>query len=77
MNIVLFSFKPFKAPKLHGLHPMIYQKYRNVLEGKVISFCKQVFHALEMNPEVNTTPMSLIPKCKNAIVLKHFKSIGL
>nr|XP_009784753.1 PREDICTED: uncharacterized protein LOC104233125 [Nicotiana sylvestris]XP_016498758.1 PREDICTED: uncharacterized protein LOC107817444 [Nicotiana tabacum] len=77
IKIVLFSFKPSKVLGLDALHPIFYQKYWNILEGKKTCFCKQVFHTLEMNLEVNTTHMCLISKCANAIVLKNFKPIGL
>lgn len=73
----LFSFDPTKAPGPDALHPMFYQKYWNSLEDKVTSFCKQVFHTLEMNFAVNTTYLCLIPKCANATLLKNFRPIGL
>lgn len=73
----LFSFKPFKALGPDGPHPIFYQKYWNVLEGKVTSFCKQVFHTLEMNFVVNTTHLCMVPKCANATVLNNFRPISL
>lgn len=71
------SFKPLKAPGPDGIHPLFYQKFWPHVKDKVLSFCKLTFETCKMDPQMNTTLLCLIPKCRNATTPRNFRPIGL
>ncbi|KAF3661675.1 hypothetical protein FXO37_12812 [Capsicum annuum] len=73
---VVFSFKPDKTPGADGIHPLLYQRYWDIIGPDVVNFCRQTFHKATMEEAVNNTYLCLIPKCRNAINLMNFRPIG-
>lgn len=60
---VIKSFNPLKAPGPDGLHPIFYQKYRDLVGSKTSAFCKEAFSSNLMPESINQTLLVLIPKC--------------
>lgn len=58
----IFSFKPFKAPGLDGLHPFFYQKYWDMMGPSVINLCTGIFTKGDILDEINENHICLIPK---------------
>lgn len=73
----IFSFKPDKAPGPDGIHPLLFQRYWDIIGPTAVNFCRQTFHKDTMEKAVSNTYLCLIPKCRNAINLRNFKPIGL
>lgn len=71
------SFKPTKAPRPNGLHPLFYQRYWDILGNNIISFYKDIFKSATIPHDLNKTLFCLIPKINNAHCLKNFRPIGL
>lgn len=59
---VVFSFDPFKSPRLDGLHPFFYQKYWDIVVPSVNNFCIKTFREAKVDKSINRTNIYLIPK---------------
>lgn len=48
-----FFFKSTKAPGPDGLHPLMYQKYWDIMGETVIRFCRHTFSTRIMDEKIN------------------------
>uniref|UniRef100_A0A2N9FS20 CCHC-type domain-containing protein n=1 Tax=Fagus sylvatica TaxID=28930 RepID=A0A2N9FS20_FAGSY len=73
----LWSFKPFKAPGPDGLHPGFFQQCWHHVGPSVVREVSSIFTRGKMPEFLNSTLISLIPKCLGPEVFGHFRSISL
>ncbi|KAM3245912.1 hypothetical protein P3L10_007679 [Capsicum annuum] len=73
----VFIFKATKAPGPDGIHPLFFQKFWDITSSHLVFFCNKVFSSGEMDTEVNTYYLCLIPKFQNVVTLKNIRPIDL
>jgi hypothetical protein len=73
----LWSFKPFKAPGPDGLHPGFFQQCWHHVGPSVVREVSSIFTKGKMPEFLNSTLISLIPKCLGPEVFGHFRPISL
>jgi hypothetical protein len=71
------SFKPLKAPRLDGLHPVFFQKFWDMIGDSTTSFILDIFRLRKMPFEKNTTLVYLIRKVAKPESIHQFRPIGL
>ena len=77
VKISLWSFKPFKAPGLDGLHSGFFQKCWNTVGESVVKEVSHISSTGKMPKYLNKTLISLIPKCLGSETLNQFRPISL
>uniref|UniRef100_A0A2N9IBY2 Reverse transcriptase domain-containing protein n=1 Tax=Fagus sylvatica TaxID=28930 RepID=A0A2N9IBY2_FAGSY len=73
----LWSFKPFKAPGPDGLHPGFFQRCWHHVGPSVIREVSSIFVTGKMPEYLNSTLISLVPKCLGPELFGHFRPISL
>ena len=73
----LWSIKAFKAPGPDGLHAGFFQCFWHDVQGSVCQEVKKAFISGSIPAFLNTTLITLIPKCNNPESLANFKPISL
>ena len=73
----LWSIKPFKAPRPDGLHVGFFQYFCYDVQASVCQEVKKAFAYGTIPTYLNTTMITLIPKCNNLESLANYKPISL
>ena len=73
----LWSLKAFKAPGPDGLHDGFFQCFWHDVQGFVCQEVKRAFISGSIPAFLNTTLVTLIPKCNNPESLANFRLISL
>ena len=69
--------KPFKAPRLDGLHVGFFQRFWLLLGESMKNEMKLIFNARAVPEYLNKTLIIFIPKCKNPESLNNYRPISL
>ena len=72
----LWSLKPFKAPSPDGLHAGFFQHFWRDVQDSVFLEIKKVFSSGTIPKSLNSTLISLIPKCNNPESLANYRPIS-
>ena len=73
----LSSLKPYKAPRVDGLHADFFQHFWHILGSSVIDEILTIFATKRIPSYLNHTLVTLIPKRNGPEVLGHFRPISL
>ena len=73
----LWSLKAFKAPGPDGLHAGFFQYFWNEVQASICQEVKKAFVSESIPALLNTTLVTLIPKCNNPESLANFRPISL
>ena len=73
----LSSLKPYKAPRVDGLHAGFFQHFWHILGSSVIDEILTIFATKRIPSYLNHTLVTLIPKRNGPEVLGHFRPISL
>ena len=73
----LWSLKPFKAPGPDGLHAGFFQHFWRDVQDSVFLEIKKAFSSGTIPKSLNSTLISLIPKCNNPESLANYRPISL
>ena len=68
--------KPFKAPRLDGLHAGFFQRFWLLLGESMKKEIKFIFNTRVVPEYLNKTLITLIPKCKNLEFLNNYRPIS-
>uniref|UniRef100_A0A2N9EFE1 Reverse transcriptase domain-containing protein n=1 Tax=Fagus sylvatica TaxID=28930 RepID=A0A2N9EFE1_FAGSY len=71
------SFKPLKAPRPDGFHPIFFQKFWNVIGDSITDYIQGIFTKKKIPPNLNSILICLIPKVPNPETVNQFRPIGL
>ena len=77
IRIALWSFKPFKAPGLDGLNAAFFQYFWHDVQASICQEVKKAFTLGSIPEFLNTTFITVIPKCNNPESLANYKPISL
>lgn len=72
-----FDMAPFKAPRINGFHAFFFQNQWNMVGNVVYDWVKKVFLGNHIDPALNNTLITLIPKLTNLKSFQHFRPINL
>ncbi|KAL9666794.1 hypothetical protein QQ045_001135 [Rhodiola kirilowii] len=72
-----FQLGSTKAPGLDGFSALFYQKSWEIVKGEVLHFALNFLNGGELDPEVNETLITLVPKVKNPVCFNDFRPISL
>lgn len=73
----LFDMHPFKAPGIDGLHAAFFQTFWEVTGDTLFHMIREFFCSGALDPSINRTLISLIPKVAVPQSLKDFRPISL
>ena len=73
----LWSLKAFNAPGPDGLHAGFFQYFWNEVQASICQEVKKAFVSESIPAFLNTTLVTLIPKCNNPESLANFRPISL
>ena len=62
IKVALWSLKPFKAPRLDGLHASFFQRFWLTVGNLITDEVKNIFSNRKVLDYLNTTHIALIPK---------------
>ncbi|KAK3223002.1 hypothetical protein Dsin_010027 [Dipteronia sinensis] len=74
---VVFDISPMKAPGRDGLHALFYHKYWSTIGPAIISACLGILNDRVSAESINSTIISLIPKCQTPKATTDFRPISL
>ena len=77
IRAALWSRKAFKAPGPNGLHAGFFQYFWHDVQASVCQEVKKAFTFGSIPAFLNTTLITLIPKCNNPESLANFRPISL
>ena len=78
VKVALFQMGPTKAPGSDGMNALFYQKFWHIAVGnKVTDAVLDFLHSGNMEPDVNSTHIVLIPKVKKPEKMADFRPISL
>lgn len=72
----MFSIKDDKAPGPDGYNSVFFKRGWSIVGCSVIKAIQSLFQSGRLLKEVDSTPVSLIPKVPNASFLKDFRPIS-
>jgi len=73
----LFNLGPNKAPGPDGFHALFYQKMWGIVGKEITEYCLRILNGDKSIKDFNKTNIVLIPKKKDAKLLKDFRPIAL
>ncbi|CAM8877709.1 unnamed protein product [Rhodiola kirilowii] len=73
----LFQLGATKAPGIDGFSALFYQKSWELVKEDVFQFALKFLNQGELNPEVNETLITLVPKVKNPECFSDYRPISL
>lgn len=73
----LFAIGAQKAPGKDGYHALFLQQFWEILSSDCISMVQSVFSNKSVDPALNETILTLIPKINNPEKVNNFRPIGL
>ena len=73
----LFAMNPDKSPGPDGMTAGFFQHHWNTIKSGVISYVNLFFEQSILDPKLNQTYMSLIPKIENPLTIKDYQPISL
>lgn len=77
MRLALFEMKPLKAPGADGIHAMVYQQKWGVVGKSIVEMVKRLFYEGVVEPFINKTLITLVPKTERPESFKEFRPISL
>ena len=77
IRVALWSIKPFKAPRVDGLHAGFFQYFWHDVQALVCQEVKKAFAYGTIPAYLNTTLITLVPKCNNPESLANYRPISL
>ncbi|CAM8959392.1 unnamed protein product [Rhodiola kirilowii] len=72
-----FQLGPTKAPGLDGFSTLFYQKSWEEIKGEVFQFVLKFLNEGELDPAMNETLITLVPKVKNPVCFNDYRPISL
>ncbi|KAL9666932.1 hypothetical protein QQ045_001276 [Rhodiola kirilowii] len=72
-----FQLGSTKAPSLDGFSALFYQKSWQLVKGGVFCFALKFLNEGELDPAVNETLITLVPKVKNPVCFNDYRPISL
>ncbi|KAL4311775.1 hypothetical protein GQ457_01G012460 [Hibiscus cannabinus] len=73
----LFSMAPLKSSGIDGLHAEFFQKHWSIVGPSICAMIQQVFSEGDIDPILNRTVLTLIPKNSSPSSFKDFRPISL
>lgn len=73
----LFQMCATKVPDIDGFSALFFQKYWEVVKGKVLNACLSILNGDIIDPALNETLIVLVPKVKKANRMEEFRPISL
>ena len=77
IRVALWSIKLFKDPRLDGLHAGFFQYFWHDVQALVCQEVKKAFAYGTIPAYLNTTLITLVPKCNNPESLANYRPISL
>ena len=77
IKAALWSLKPFKAPRLDGLHAGFFQNFWHIVGNSVIEEVQKIFVDRRVPEALNSTHLALIPKIQGPETLENYRLINL
>ncbi|CAM8884344.1 unnamed protein product [Rhodiola kirilowii] len=72
-----FQLGPTKAPGFDGYSALFYQKSWELVKGEVYQFALKFLNEGVLDPAVNETLITLVPKVRNPVCFNDFRPISL
>lgn len=77
IKIVVFSIHPEKSPGPDGLNALFFQRYWNLVGADVVHMVFEFFINGTLDPQVNETCITLLPKSPGTVRLDDYRPISL
>ena len=77
IRTALWSLKPFKAPGPDGIHAGFFQYFWHGVQALICQEVKKAFTLVSIPKFLNTTFITLIPKCKNPQIFGQLQAYQL
>lgn len=73
----LFHMQPDKSPGPDGMNPGFYQKFWHIVGKDIVDIIKRLFTTGQIDTQLHSTYIVLIPKKKNAKLMNDLRPISL
>jgi len=77
VHAAVFQLGALKAPSPYGFNGIFYQQSWDILKFDLFQLVQNFFHTGTLDPHLNQTHISLIPKVKNPEIISQFRPISL
>lgn len=77
VRCAVFSMDPLKATGIDGVHAKFYQSQWDIVRDSVSDMVRDVLTNGVLDPRLKKTLLVLIPKCRGAESMTHFRPISL